>query len=328
MGEEVRAGAADATSAANATSAADATGAASAGNAGNAGAAAASGPATARRGAGLADYARFVRFSHTLFSLPLILAGMLIAARGWPDLRTLLLILAAAFGARTAALALNRIIDRAIDARNPRTAARELPSGRLSLPQAWGLTGAAVVLYVAAAALLGPLTLALAPIPLVVFTAYPYLKRFTPLCHLGVGLGLALSPLGGWVAVTQSLADLSEVLPLALFGLCWVSGFDVIYATLDEEFDTACGIHSLPVALGRRAALAVSFWLHLLALLALLGLWWANGWSRTSLLLLAPAAFLLWLEQRLAHRVELAFFRINILVGIAVLLFVVAGVRG
>lgn len=276
----------------------------------------------------LGDYARFVRLSHTLFSLPLVIAGMMIGAGGWPPGRGVALILVAAFGARISALALNRIIDRHIDAMNPRTAIRELPSGRLTVGQAWGVVLLGLALYVAAAALLGRLTLLLSPIPFVVFAGYPYLKRITPLCHFGVGLGLALSPLGGWVAVTQSLDGIGAVLPLALFGLFWVTGFDLIYATLDTAFDAACGIHSLPVALGRDGALRVSFWLHLTAVLCLLALWWANRWPGTALLALLPAAFLLWLEQRLAHRVELAFFRINILVGFAVLGFVLAGILG
>jgi 4-hydroxybenzoate polyprenyltransferase len=128
------------------------------------------------------------------------------------------------------------------------------------------------------------------------------------------------------VAVTQSLQHLSSIVPLALFGLFWVTGFDVIYATLDREFDQACGLHSLPVILGASGALRISLWLHLVSVLCLLALWWVNGWSRPALLLLAPAAGLLWLEQRLARRVELAFFRINIVVGLAVLAFVAVGV--
>ena len=276
----------------------------------------------------LGDYARFVRLSHTLFSLPLVIAGMMIGADGWPPGRAVALVLVAAFGARTAALALNRIIDRRIDAMNPRTTVRELPSGRLTVGQAWGVVALGLVLYVASAALLGRLTLFLSPLPFVVFAGYPYLKRFTPLCHFGVGLGLALSPLGGWIAITQSMEGIWSVLPLALFGVFWVTGFVVIYATLDAEFDAACGIHSLPVALGREGALRVSFWLHLSAVLCLLVLWWTNGWERAALLGLIPAAVLLWLEQRLAHRVELAFFRINILVGFAVLGFVLAGLLG
>jgi 4-hydroxybenzoate polyprenyltransferase len=300
------------------------------------------GPVEPVRGwSALATYARFVRVAHTLFSLPLIIAGMLVAADGLhragaearlPSLRGLLLVFLAAAGARTAALALNRIIDRRIDAQNPRTAARELPSGRMTPAQAWGVAAVGLAFYFAAAALLtrpdGRLTLLLSPIPLVVFTGYPFLKRCTPLCHLGVGLGLALSPLGGWVAVTQSFAGLTQVLPLALFALFWVSGFDVVYATLDEEFDRACGVHSLPVALGRAGALRISYWLHFTAVLCLLALWWVNGWSGLSLALLAPAAALLWWEQRLSRVVETPFFTINILIGFAVLLFTAAGVLG
>lgn len=284
--------------------------------------------ATGSRGvlASMALYGRFVKVAHTVFSLPLILAGMGIAAGGWPSLRVFLLALAAATGARTTALALNRIIDRKIDAANPRTAVRELPGGRMTLPQAWGVTVGGLVIYLAAAALLGPFIVALSPIPLIVFAGYPYLKRFTPLCHLGVGLGLALSPLGGWVAVTQSFEHLERILPLGLFGLFWVAGFDVIYATLDEEFDRACGVFSLPAVLGRTQALSISAGLHLLAFLSLLGLWWVNEWSGRSLLLLAPVALLLWFEQRASRNVELAFFRVNILVGFAVLAFVAVGV--
>jgi len=271
-------------------------------------------------------YSRFVRLSHTVFSLPLVFGGILIGAGGLPSLRTLLLCLLAATGARTAAMALNRIIDRKIDARNPRTAARELPSGQLSLAQAWTVAVLGVALYLASAALLGPFVLMLSPVPLAVFIGYPFLKRWTPLCHFGVGLGLALSPLGGWVAVTGSIDNISSILPLGFFGILWVAGFDIIYATLDEDFDRSCGLHSLPAALGRPGALIVSNWLHLLAVLSLLGLWWANGWSRWSLLPLGVTAVLLWVEQRLAAHVELAFFRINILVGFAVLAFVVTGV--
>jgi 4-hydroxybenzoate polyprenyltransferase len=274
----------------------------------------------------LSNFGRFVKIAHTVFSLPMIIAGMMVGAGGLPTLRVFLLALAAATGARTTALALNRIIDRSIDARNPRTAARELPRGTLSLPQAWLVTLGGLAVYLAAAGALGRFVLALSPIPLIVFAGYPYLKRFTPLCHLGVGLGLALSPMGGWVAVTRSMHEVGRILPLGLFGLFWVSGFDVIYATLDEEFDRACGVHSLPAALGRTQALSISACLHLLAFLSLLGLWWVNAWPAWSLALLLPVALLLWIEQRASRNVELAFFRINILVGFAVLAFVAVGV--
>lgn len=268
----------------------------------------------------------FVRVSHTLFSLPLVLAGMWIGADGAPAWRVFALALLAATGARTAAMALNRIIDRRIDAANERTAMRELPRGALRLRQAWLVVALGTALYFLGAGALGRLTLWLSPIPLVVFAGYPFLKRFTALCHFGVGLALGLAPLGGWVAVTQSFAGLLDVLPLGVFGLLWVAGFDVIYATLDEAFDRAHGIHSLPARLGRRGALAVSGALHLLAFGALVWLWIEHGWTTAALVPLGAAGLLLFFEHRLSDRVNLAFFRINIVVGFSVLVFVLAGV--
>src|SRR5690606_38775959 len=146
----------------------------------------------------------FVKFEHTLFSLPMILAGAFLAWGGLPDLKLLVLIILAGTGARTAALAINRILDRRIDALNPRTKERELPSGKLSLGKAYVVTTAGLVLYFAAAYKICDLVLYLSPVPLVVFIIYPLMKRFTWLCHFGVGLGLALAPLGGWIAVTCS----------------------------------------------------------------------------------------------------------------------------
>ena len=214
----------------------------------------------------LRTWGRFVRFEHTLFSLPLLFAGVLLGAGGLDVSLSLLgLVLLAGTAARTAALGLNRIIDRRIDAANPRTATRELPSGAMGLGEACALTAAGAVVYAAAAWWIAPICLALAPIPLAVFTAYPYLKRWTPWCHLGVGLGLAMAPLGGWFAVRQEFSDLAPPLLLGLFTLAWVAGFDVIYATLDEEFDRKSGVRSLPARYGRRTALRIARGLHALA---------------------------------------------------------------
>ena len=281
----------------------------------------------------LADYARFVKLEHTLFSLPLIVAGALIGseARHRAGLAPTLswgrlgLVLLAGAGARTFALAVNRIVDRALDARNPRTAARELPGGRMQLAEAWGVALAGLVAYFAACAFLPRICLWLSPVPLAVFVGYPYLKRFTPLCHLGVGLALALAPLGGYVAVTGTLAGLKQVLPLAGFALLWVAGFDVIYATLDEEHDRAHGVRSLPAAIGSARALGVSRVFHTVAFAFLAG--WAL--SRGSgpwmwVFLLAVGALLFW-EQRAARTVELAFFQINSWLGFVVLAFIWAG---
>jgi 4-hydroxybenzoate polyprenyltransferase len=271
-------------------------------------------------------YARFVKIEHALFSLPLILAGALVAAPGGFALSTLVWIALAGTGARTAALALNRLLDRAVDAANPRTRSRELPARAMSVAEGWAVALAGVAVYVFAAARLNPLCLLLSPIPLGVFTLYPLLKRFTPLCHFGVGAALALSPLGGYLAVVPDVgAALREAGPLALFAFLWVAGFDIIYATLDEAFDRAHGVHSLPAWIGRARALQVSRVCHALGFAALA--WWALARWPTPLVagtLVLVAAGLAW-QQKSADDVDLAFFRINAGLGFVVLAVVLAG---
>jgi len=271
-------------------------------------------------------YARFVKIEHALFSLPLILAGALLASpRGFPW-ATLGWIALAGTGARTAALALNRLLDRAIDARNPRTKVRELPSGAMSVAEGWAVALAGAAAYAFAAARLNPLCLALSPIPLFVFALYPLLKRVTPLCHFGVGAALALSPLGGYLALVPDLgAALREAGPLALFTLGWVAGFDLIYATLDVEFDRANGVHSLPAAIGVANALWVSRACHAVAYIALA--WWALArWPQPVVAgaLALVGLGLVW-QQKKADDVDLAFFRINSGLGFVVLLVILVG---
>jgi len=271
-------------------------------------------------------YARFVKIEHALFSLPLILAGAWLAAHDRIPLSALGWIALAGTGARTAALALNRLLDHAIDAQNPRTKTRELPSGAMKLAEGWGVALAGAALYAFAAARLNPLCLALSPVPLIVFAVYPLLKRVTPLCHFGVGAALALSPLGGYLAIHPDLgAAFREAGPLALFTLGWVAGFDIIYATLDAEFDRSAGVRSLPAALGRERALYVSLACHALAFSALT--WWAltrwpSPWVVGALALVG--AGLAW-QQKSATNVDLAFFRINAGLGFVVLAVVLAG---
>lgn len=273
----------------------------------------------------LLDYANFVRFEHTLFSLPLLFAGAILASNGWPSLRLSLLIVAAGTGARTAALALNRIIDHRIDALNPRTKVRELPAGKLTLGQAWAICVSGTLLYAASAAALGRLPLLLSPMPLIVFTAYPYLKRFTPLAHFGVGLGLALAPLGAWIAVTNRAWPDGPVGLLALFTLLWVAGFDIVYAMLDLDFDRAHGLHSLPVRLGARA-LHVAAALHVLAVAALfvLAAVYLHGPYRYHALALVILLFVL--QHSLTRHVNFAAFHVNSALGFFVLFFVWAGI--
>jgi 4-hydroxybenzoate polyprenyltransferase len=280
----------------------------------------------------LRTYASFVRFEHTLFSLPLLLAGIFsVPGRAMPVARWLLIALAAV-GARTAAMAMNRLIDLRLDALNPRTQVRELPSGRMKVPEAIALLVVSAGVYLTACAALGPWYLFVAPIPLAVFAVYPYLKRFTPLCHFGVGAALALAPLAGYAAAHPDLGRLGPALALAVFALAWVSGFDVIYATLDEDFDRAHGVRSMVVAIGRDRALQLSGALHLAAF-ASLGLTVAVmtrggglvpwGWP-VAAGLLAVAGLLLFLEQRWAENVNLAFFKVNVWVGVVVLVIVLA----
>ena len=278
-------------------------------------------------------YASFVRLEHTLFSLPLLIAGVFSAPGPALGAGRWALIAVAAVGARTAALALNRLIDRRLDALNPRTRTRELPSGAMSGAEAWTLLLVASLAYLAACAALGAWYLRVAVIPLAVFAIYPYLKRWTSLCHLGVGTALALSPLAGYAAAHPDFARPGPALWLAGFALCWVTGFDIIYATLDEAFDREHGVHSRVVRLGRRRALVVSALLHAAAFVcvALAGygvlhasdhhaLW--GGWATGELLV--GVGLLLLIEQKKSANVDLAFFKVNVWVGFFVLAMVLA----
>ena len=222
--------------------------------------------------------ARFVKIEHSLFSLPLLFAGAYLGAGGrWPSLWTLVWIALAGVGARTLGMAMNRILDRRLDALNERTAGRELPSGRMGLAAACGIAAAALLLYLLACAALGPICLVLSPVPAVALIAYSLLKRFTSLCHFGIGLCLALAPLGAFVAASGTVGFTAEVLLLAVFTFCWMSGFDIIYGLLDIESDRATGVRSVPAALGSARAQVVAAGIHVVSAGAAAGLWWLVG---------------------------------------------------
>ena len=269
-------------------------------------------------------YSRFVKVEHTLFSFPLLLSGALLA-RGELSIRTLLLILAAGTGARTAALGLNRILDRRIDALNPRTENRELPSGAMTSREALGVTGAGIAIFLASAYFISPRCLALSPIPLAIFLAYPLMKRFTMWAHLGVGAALAMGPLGAWYAVQLDFRDYGNALILCLFTFFWVAGFDIIYSTLDQDFDRSRGLHSLPSRLGRERALYVSAAFHVAAFALLTTLYLRALAGPVAALLLALIGALLVAEHRRAQDVDLAFFKINAALGFVVLGFIALG---
>jgi 4-hydroxybenzoate polyprenyltransferase len=272
-------------------------------------------------------YFSFVKIEHTLFSLPLIYSGVMLASKnGPPPLRILVLVLTAATGARTVAFALNRIIDRQIDARNPRTASRDLPSGRMTLWEAVWVMVAGLALYCGSAWYISSFCFFMSPVPLAVFIVYPMMKRYTPLAHFGVGLGLAMGPLGGWFALSPSFRELSAPALLALFTLFWVAGFDIIYATLDEEFDRKESLFSFPARFGKRIALRLSALFHGIAFILLVVLFFYSYMSLLALPLLLLTGWLLFLEQKKAEDVQLAFFRINAVAGFAVFCMVLVGV--
>jgi 4-hydroxybenzoate polyprenyltransferase len=208
-----------------------------------------------------------IKFEHTLFALPFALLGMLLAAEGWPPLRTIAWIVVAMVGARSAAMGFNRLADRWIDARNPRTAQRALPAGQVT-PLFVGLfVVASLGVLLLAAWQLNPLCLKLYPLAIIVLLGYSYCKRFTSLSHLVLGLALAGAPLGAWIAVRGSV----EATPFALAGVVvlWVAGFDILYALQDLAFDRTSGLYSIPARLGVAPSLAVSAVFHV-AMLALL----------------------------------------------------------
>ena len=267
----------------------------------------------------LGVWAEYLKIEHTLFSAPLVYAGALLAAPPL-TLGTAALILVAATGARTAALGLNRILDRHLDARNPRTARRALPAGEITLRAAVWCVVLATALYLAAAAALSPKCLLLSPLPLLVFTVYPLLKRTTRFAHLGVGVGLAMGPLGGYYAVALAFDEPAAILLLAVFTLFWAAGFDILYAVLDAESDRAQGVHSLPAAVGVPAAHRIAAGFHAAAFLALaaLHLLALRGLPAHAFLLLAGILF--HVQHRVRDEVDLAFFRVNAALGATVFL--------
>jgi 4-hydroxybenzoate polyprenyltransferase len=214
---------------------------------------------------------RFIKIEHTAFSLPLVFTGAWMGAGNqWPGLRVLALIVMAAVGARIFGMSFNRIFDRHIDACNPRTAARELPSGKMTVGLALAVAAGGLLVYLIACALLGPWCLRLSPIPLVPLLGYSLLKRYTALCHFGIGLCLALAPMGAFVAAAGHVSFSASVILFAVFVFFWLSGADIIYAILDVESDRLNDIHSLPAALGPAGAQGVAAGVHLLALGCLL----------------------------------------------------------
>jgi 4-hydroxybenzoate polyprenyltransferase len=219
-------------------------------------------------------YGRMIRFSHSVFALPFALTSAALAAQGGAATGGhVFWIVVAMVAARSAAMGFNRLVDQAIDARNPRTASRELPRGIVSRGEAWLFVALSVAVFVLAAAMLNPLCLALTPVALAIVLGYSYTKRFTAASHLVLGLGLAVAPVGAWLAIRGRFDLVPVVLGLAV--LLWVAGFDTLYACQDVEFDLREGLRSLPAAVGVPRALRLARLMHagtVLLLLSLFGL--------------------------------------------------------
>ncbi|MGA7278272.1 MAG: UbiA-like polyprenyltransferase [Desulfocapsaceae bacterium] len=204
-----------------------------------------------------------IKFKLTIFAMPFAFTGAFLAARGIPELRVFAWIVMAMIGARTSAMGFNRIIDWKFDAANPRTEKRAIPSGEVRMGEAWAMVLVAAALFFFSCYQLNELTLLLAPFALGLTFFYSLTKRFTSLCHLVLGVALAFAPLGGWAAVSGSLAEYPFALSLGV--LFWVAGFDTIYGCLDADYDRRAGLYSLPSRLGRRNAFRLAGLFHVLA---------------------------------------------------------------
>jgi 4-hydroxybenzoate polyprenyltransferase len=281
----------------------------------------------------LVDYSNLVKLPHTIFALPFALVGATLASYHHAvTLRQVLLILTAFTAARFAAMGFNRIADRAIDAKNPRTRQREIPAGKLSVRQAALAVAGASAVFLVCAALLNPLCLALAPFALGWIFFYSYTKRFTRWAHLVLGFALAIAPVGAYLAVAGAWTRPAGAL-VALAGavLCWVAGFDILYSLQDIDFDRGEGLHSVPAAFGAGGALWISRGLHLAcaALFASLGLLLPEL-GTLYFVAVGVIALMLVYEQSLVKRddfsrIDAAFFNVNGAISVVFFALVLTG---
>lgn len=268
-----------------------------------------------------------IKIEHTLFALPFAFLGAVLAANGLPSGSQLIWITAAMVGARSTAMAFNRIADREYDARNPRTSNRALPAGLLSVGFVWAFTLVSASLFFVAAAMLNRLTLMLAPVALASVLLYSFSKRWTLLSHLLLGWCLSIAPTGAWIAVRGAL-DSPVPLLLSLVVMLWTAGFDVLYACQDYDFDVQAGLHSIPKQFGIARALVIARLLHIGAFAALVALYWITHLGIFALVGVVATAALLFYQHRLVRSDDLsklnaAFFTTNAFVSL--ILFVTFG---
>ncbi len=268
-----------------------------------------------------------IKIEHTLFALPFAFLGAVLAANGLPGPKQVLWITLAMLGARSTAMAFNRIADRKYDALNPRTSARAIPAGLLSVGFVWAFTAVSTVLFFISAAMLNRLTLILAPVALASVLLYSFTKRWTLLSHLLLGWCLSIAPTGAWIAVRGAL-DSPVPLLLSLLVLLWTAGFDVLYACQDYDFDMKSGLHSIPKTFGIASALWIARFFHVAAFAALLALYWTTHLGVFALIGVMATGLLLIYQHRLVRADDLsklnaAFFTTNAFVSL--ILFITFG---
>ena len=274
-------------------------------------------------------FLEMIKFSHTIFALPFALTGALLAAGGLPTFRQTVWIILAMVGARTAAMAMNRLIDAEIDGRNPRTAVRAIPAGLIGKGLTLFFIAAAIALLLLSARMLNPLCLKLSPIALFFLALYSYCKRFTSLAHVVLGICLAAAPIGAWIAIRGTVE--TPVLVLGGVVLFWVAGFDILYALQDLEFDRAAGLHSIPVLLGVNGSLRAARIFHAVMIGLLFTLFNLMQLGPFFLIGIVTALAMLLYEHWLLRngnlaKLDAAFFNMNGYISVAIVLFTAADV--
>jgi len=274
-------------------------------------------------------FLEMIKFTHTIFALPFAFTGALLAAGGFPSLRQTVWIILAMVGARTAAMAMNRLIDAEIDARNPRTAVRAIPAGLIGKGMTFIFIIASIALLLFAAYMLGPLCLTLSPIALFFLLLYSYCKRFTSLAHVVLGICLAAAPIGAWVAIRGTID--APALVLGGVVLFWVAGFDILYALQDLEFDRVAGLHSIPVLLGVKGSLWAARIFHVIMIGLLFTLYNLMHLGPIFLGGIVVTTAMLLYEHRLLKdgdltKLDAAFFNMNGYISVAIVLFTAADI--
>jgi len=272
----------------------------------------------------LKSYGELVMFSHTLFSLPFALISMIWAADGLPSAATIFWILIALIGARNGANALNRIVDKDFDKKNPRTASRHLPKGVVKDYEAYGIVLLCFLIFIIAAYMLNPICFILSPVALFLFIIYSYTKRFTWLCHIVLGITCGGAPVGAWLAVTGKFAWAPIILGAVV--TLWIAGFDIIYATQDIEFDRKIGLFSIPAKFGLKGALYISTMFHFIMILLLISLHYIIHLGFIYLFGIFISTILLALEHYIVSpsnekRMKFASYHINQIVSVLIFIF-------